>query len=1129
MSYQKLSDIEHVLEAPDMYVGSLDILKEKQWVLNNENKFELKTLMYAPALYKIYDEILVNAHDQYIKHPNEIKNIKVNYNENDGSISIYNDGRGFDIYFDDEHKMYSVQLVLTETKAGGNFGNKEKITGGRYGLGAKLTAIFSSKLSVETVDATRKLKYIQEYQMGDKELNISKPIITKYNGKPYTRITFIPNYKCFGMNKLEGDIIKLLEKRAWDISACTNSGVKVYINDKLIPVRSLKDYTGLYLTNNNYVYEECNDRWEICVADSNYDEMMQVSFVNGINTYQGGTHVDYILGHIIKKLKNKLVEKNQKYRVITPNMIKNNVFIFIKSIINDPHFSSQTKEKLEYHPNKFGSKCTISDDTINKIYSKLDIMRKTIGQLKTKEDLQLDKISGKKSNKIHDVEKLVDASRAGGAQSDKCVLIITEGNSAKAMAMAGRSVRDSSYIGVYPVRGKFLNVRTATKLKIQNNAELRDLLKIIGLQFGKIYTSTNELRYGKLLIFADADVDGSHIKGLLINFIHTYWPELTRIKGFISTLGTPILKVTHNRNKNVIEFFSDGEYQKWKSTLGDNQLKEWKIKYYKGLGTSDQTEARDYFRRYDELLTLISNNSKIDDAYINLAFGNSKDFANKRKKWLEKYDPFHTIDNSKKLITFKEFVDQELKHFSTANNNRVIPSAIDGLKTSQRKIMYTMFTQKITDEIKVSQLSGTVSKLSAYHHGEDNLIETITGLGQNYMGSNNMQLIHPQGMFGTRLEGGKDSASGRYLTTYLEKITRFIYNSFDDAIVPYLIEEGKSIEPIYYVPIIPMVLCNGANGIGTGYSTQVPNYNPRDIINNIERYINEEKLVGMKPWYRFFQGKILKMNANQFLIKGVYKIIKENIISITELPVGTWTECYKKNILDNLLVSNKESKNPIIKDFEEKNTDVSVEFIIKLVPSIYTKLKKEKIVDGIDGFEREFKLCNSVRTTNMHLFNKDNKITKYASPLKIIEDFCEVRLDYYEKRKKYILHELKTQIIELKNKVKFIKGIINEEIIIKKKPKSDIVKMLEDYGLDKLETDWNGYGYLMKLPMYSMTLEKITILKNEFENNLNKYNELKNKTARVLWKEDLDFLKKEYDIFEKNSNDKFNELISKPK
>lgn len=442
---------------------------------------------------------------------------------------------------------------------------------------------------------------------------------------------------------------------------------------------------------------------------------------------------------------------------------------------------------------------------------------------------------GKKKSKLLGVPKLEDANDAGTRNAESCTIILTEGDSAKSLALAGIEVVGRDKYGVFPLRGKFLNVREAGNKQIMENPEIQNLIKILGIQMGAKYENVSKLRYGSVMIMTDQDNDGSHIKGLLINFIHHFWPSLLKVDGFLREFVTPIIKAT--KGNEVHSFFTQPEYESWAE--GRN-LKTYKIKYYKGLGTSTAKEAKEYFTRIADHVIDFEYGDAADDDAIALAF--SKKLADKRKEWLAQYQPGDFVDHSIKTLRYKDFVNKELILFSQADCARSIPGLCDGLKPGQRKILYACFKRKLKGEIKVAQLSGYVAEHSAYHHGEVSLQQTIISMAQNFVASNNINLLQPIGQFGTRNQGGKEAASPRYIFTSLSPVTRHLFHEADDAVLTYLEEEGQSIEPNYYLPILPLSLVNGAEGIGTGWSTFIPQHDPRAVVENLRRLMRQEPL-----------------------------------------------------------------------------------------------------------------------------------------------------------------------------------------------------------------------------------------------------------------------------------------------
>lgn len=311
----------------------------------------------------------------------------------------------------------------------------------------------------------------------------------------------------------------------------------------------------------------------------------------------------------------------------------------------------------------------------------------------------------------------------------------------------------------------------------------------------------------------------------------------------------------------------------------------------------------------------------------------SKKKVEERKEWLRSYVPGTFLDHSADVISYHEFVHKELILFSRADLERSIPSMVDGLKPGQRKIVYACFKRNLKSDIKVAQLAGYVAEHSAYHHGEASLMSTILGLAQDFVGSNNINLLVPQGQFGTRLQGGKDAASPRYIFTRLAPLARHLFNEHDDKLLSYLNEEGQTIEPEWYAPILPTVLINGAEGIGTGWSTSIPNYCPRDVVDNLKRMLDGEEPLPMVPWYRGYRGTIEEVvdrkGVRSYVVSGIINQLDDTTLEITELPVRKWTQDYKE-FLEEMVKPEDKNATPFITEYKEHHTDSSVHFVVTL-------------------------------------------------------------------------------------------------------------------------------------------------------------------------------------------------------
>ena len=1206
--YQKVTQYEHILKRPDSYIGSIEFQKERLWVYNSETeKLEFREVKYVPGLFKIFDEILVNAADNY-QNDKSMKYIKVTIDREKNTIKVKNGGRGIPIEIHKKYNMYVPQLIFGNLLTSSNYNdNVKKVTGGRNGYGAKLTNIYSKTFIVETAYSEVGKKYYQKFY--DNMLKFNEPKIEDYSKEDFTCITFEPDLSRFGMTELDDDIVALFEKRVFDMAGVTPKSVSVYLNNKKLNVKNFEDYIHMYLDATKeedemdppIVYESPHERWEVGMSLSE-SQFQQVSFVNAISTTKGGKHVDYCVEKIIKVIMEKIAKKDKNLN-IKPQHIKQHLWIFVNCLIENPVFSSQTKETLTSKKEDFGSEFEFSDSFLKNVI-KTNIVERCLRYAKTREEEKnLRKLNSgtKKTARLIGIEKLDDANWAGTKNSSKCTLILTEGDSAKSLAMAGIEVVGRDAFGCFPLRGKLLNVRECSTNKILKNQEIQYLMKILGIKIGETYTDVKNLRYGSILIMTDQDVDGSHIKGLIINFIHTFWPSLIKLNGFMRQFITPILKAS--KGKEVKSFYTIPEYEKWVKSMKNN-VKGWKIKYYKGLGTSSNKEAQEYFANIQRHRIDFEYKDEKDDESIDMAFNKKK--TEERKNWLMNFDPNTpplNLDVSK--ISYNKFINRELILFSMYDNQRSIPSVCDGLKPSERKILYGCFKKNLREEIKVAQLVGYISEHTAYKHGEQSLAGTIVAMAQNFVGSNNINLLMPNGQFGTRNKGGKDCASSRYIFTELNKVTRHLFNQNDSPLMDYIFEEGQKIEPKWYLPIIPMILVNGCEGIGTGWRSQLPCFNPHEIIKSIKSKLKGNGFISLQPWYKGYQGEIIenKDNKGHYTVIGQYHWDKNNPkkVIITEIPIKKWTEDYKYFLQElmgiEILSRNSEENNKkkgknngrkksqdrsnseddekqkkkkkeiVIEDIRENHTYNRVCFEVTLLDEYAKKFKQDD-----ELFKKTFNLTSTINIKNMVLFSPEGKLKKYNSIEEILQTFFDLRRQYYVLRKEYMISVLKKEVATLSNKARFIKMVIEDEIVIKRKKRAVLVNELYELKFDtqtmlnekkqktkeelhkelELQNNTNieeensinvndgnnqsdnednneqknkkneikpkvpikEYDYLLNMNLWSLTQEKIEELLKQKELKEKELATLEQTEVETLWDNDLDNLEEELSKYE---------------
>ena len=1129
--YQRKTQHEHILIRPDSYIGSVEITEKELWIKSStEEKLIKKKIKYVPGLYKIFDEILVNAADNYQRDSKKTKNIKIFIDQKEGYLSVYNDGMGIPNEIHEDENMYISEMIFGELLTGSNFDDDEdKVTGGRNGFGAKLANIYSNKFSVETGDPKQKniLKVTWTKNMTKKH---KLKFLDNKEKKSFTRVSFYPDFKRFNLEGLTDDIYNLFCKRVYDIAGSLKGKVNVFLNDNKLPINSFDDYVDFYLKDEDDDVMKLKfniDRWNIVLSNSQTGSFEHISFVNCINTIRGGTHVNYLADQVIEKLI-KTIKKLKPKLTIRNSIIKNNLFIFVNCLIKNPSFDSQTKETLTTKISKFGSKCEFSDKFLKKLM-KTGLIEQIIFNAELKENMKLKrKMKGTKKSRVLGIEKLEDANLAGTKNSKNCLLILTEGDSAKSLAMAGLEIIGRDNYGVFPLKGKLLNTRMASTKQILENKEVQNIIKIIGLQAGKRYDSIDSLRYGGIMIMTDQDVDGSHIKGLIINFISFFWPSLIEKFDFLKAFITPIIKIF--KGKEVKSFYTLKDYEDYAK---DIDINKWRIKYYKGLGTSTDKEGREYFSDLDKHRKNFKYIDNQDLDCIDLLFNKKK--ADQRKEWLKIYDENTVLDSNLQDVRYKDFIDKELIHFSVYDCKRSIPSLCDGLKPGQRKILFSCFKKNLKKEIKVAQLTGYVSENSAYHHGEVSLQSTIVKLAQNFVGSNNINLLKPIGQFGTRAMGGKDAASARYIHTSLNEITRKIFIEKDDFVLDYTIDDGQVVEPKYYLPIIPMILVNGCSGIGTGWSSNIPNFNPREIAKNILNKINGEDFFNMIPFYKGFKGVIKKNETKKSydMCGESEAILANNLLKITELPIGKWTSNYK-NFLEKKMMNDD-----MIVDMKEYHTTKSVDFEIILKEDVLTNMYRNKRINKV------FKLDSSIAATNYVLFDSNDRIKLYKDEIEILEEYFVIRLNCYKKRKAYEISKIIRDMTIINNKLKFIIYVIEEKIILRNKKRKVIIENLIEYGFDKqrefpkinsskLETENNlltikegkneenekndeneeeedielednskQFNYLLNMNLWSLTYEQVEKLKEQNKKKETELKMLENYDYKDMWRNDL--------------------------
>lgn len=1095
-TYTKLDSITHIHKRPDMYIGSIKTKKEESEIIYDKEMKSVENISVNSGFIRIFLEALSNAIDNFYRsNDTKMTKIMIELDSETGLTSIYNDGNYIPIRIHEKENIYVPELIFGHLLSSSNYDDSQnRQTSGRNGLGIKLLNVFSSEFEIECNDPELQLNYKQKWRNHMKECE--KPKIKKKKlDKGSIKVSWIPDFSLFGLTKYTKNHILLYKKYVVDAAMITK--IPVYWNKEKIYLKNFLSYVKLYFPKDKEIKYidgiiEGDDKNQFkieYVISESFLPFSILSFVNGIKTNDGGVHCDKFTSELYKILCKKL----SKFQII-PKEIKQYFNIFLNVSVINPEFSSQSKTKMISCANTIN--CNFPAKVYNNIM-KWNFIKEIENLKKAKELINLKKSEKKRGFKK--IDGLDQANFAGTKKSKDCTLILTEGLSAKTYATLGitkgfEGKQGRNYFGIYPLRGKLLNVRNCNLQSISNNKEISDIIQSMNLKFNTDYTDEknySSLSYGKICIVTDADEDGHHICSLILNMFHKLFPSLLlRNEPFFSIMMTPVAKITHN--KKITSYYNDYEYQIALKELNDKKAK-FEVKYYKGLGTSSNAEILSSFG--EKVVNFINNDHT--NAYMDKIF--HKNCSSERKKWLLEYDPSEYI-TPQTIYPIDTYFDQELIKYSLEDCKRSIPNLYDGLKVSQRKILYSVFKKglKYTGKsMKVAQLAGYCAENSNYHHGEQCLYETIIKMTHNFPGSNNIPYFEKDGQFGSRSYGGKDAANARYIFTKLAPLTRIIFPQDDDVLLNYTLDDGDTVQPDFYIPIIPTSLLNGCTaGIGTGWSCYLPCFSFTDLLNIIKEYLhhfNETGLIldskfNIEPSYYGYKGNIEKIDDTKFRTTGILDTFVKNnktFYEVKELPIGVWTDKFKEDL--EVLQEQKKIKN--LKNYS--NTD-EIHFVFENNSSLITK--------------ENLKLTNTLNMTNMVLFEENEKITKFDDIFSIFNIYFEKRLDLYQKRIDFKLKALRKELKILENKSRFILIIINKEI--------DIINMSNDdlnnyFSQNNFFND-SGFEYLLSMSIKDLTKTKFESLCHKIELIKKDIHTFKNTTSSQLWLNDLEYLESEY-------------------
>lgn len=1183
--YEKLTHREQVRLRPGMYVGSIRHEEVEEWVYDFETNIPVKRTNTIPeAVKRCFFEILSNAGDAAIRSKErgfDPKQIEVEMN--DRTITITNYGCPIPVEMHPEHNELVPVFIFSDFLSSSNYKKGQiRKTAGLNGVGAKAVFVFSTEATVFIQDHINKKEFTQVHRNGLQESSTPKIVPFKGN-ESMVRITYTLDFPFFDMEKYDQDVLELFARYTMDYSLSCH--IPTRFNEIHFNVESTKMMASYYMDQS--IIESCitydcfseikkehkkgelppqpppkkkgksateENNIEMCILDTPF-EGRSIGFVNGLMVNLG-VHVDAVYKEIADVILPDINEQYNGKSLLTIKDIKHHISIVLNCQLPDPEFNSQSKNILSSPTPKLNIPLAI----LLPIKS-WKIVERLKNLLEQKENVQLAKTDGKKTRHVN-VRGLTDANFAGTNKSHTTILYLTEGNSAANYASKARISNDLE--GVFGLRGKLLNVTNASIKEIAKNHEIENLKEIIGLKEKIDYSDDvnfKKLRYGKIRIMTDADYDGKHIAMLIYNFFNKFYPSLTA-RGFVEIRITPIVrgwKGTKDRKKakQVFKFYTNAQLEEWKSQTPD--WKDYHFKYYKGLATSTDDDIEDDSK--DIVCPVFKND---DHAIESLRLAFDRLYSEQRKEWLKTWNSSLEVTIQKE-IDVTDYINKELIHFAMVAVARSIPSFCDGLKESQRKILLGVFNKwtsynSTVDEVRVSQLGSYISENIVYHYGDASLAQTIIAMTQDFVGALNLRFFEKGGQFGSRKFGGKDSGSARYIFVKPERYLYEIFKPEDKDLLEYLQDEdGKLTEPKFFLPIIPMWAVNGSVGIGTGYSSFIPNYNPEHIAAWLISKMDGTKLPVIKPWYRGFKGKLymayndktrsiyqdskeeespvvvvkkrqrggkkkavvepisvassstdasssstketeeeteesidienpmieldtgfsddsenLEKNAVSLISEGTYSAILHTGVTITELPLGKWTNTYLSWLKEML---SKKQITDIVDKCNDKTEAINI------------------FVSGLsDPSIKRLRLCTSMGLNNMVLLDEHSLPLKCKSIEDWLHKFYDFRLPYYHKRRELLLSKITDKIRKSEEKKAYLTAVINGKVNIFNQPKVNIIKQCEK---QHLSTDY------ISLPMTSLTKEDLEDLNQLIAKLKSEYIEIEKLKATDLWKQDL--------------------------
>jgi DNA topoisomerase-2 len=1074
--YSALSDREHLLLRPANLLGD-DVLSEQSLFVYDSKKGKIvrSLVMNSCALEQTFKEVIGNPGDSFAEMRKQgIDGGELEVDLNLTQIRVKNVGFSIRIEKIEGEDKYWPEILFTRFRSGSNFVDSEGRNGiGMNGYGIKLVIVFSTWFKLRVVDEETGLCFEQEYT--DNMSVIHPPKVYPCSERDSVEVTYTLDFVRLGLDQLPQSTLDLYARYSLEMAMFYQ--VKFTLNGVLLPPLNIESYSRMFCPDQKIVKHE-SEGISLCLYDTPNDSLC-ISFVNGMLVSRGGVHVKAVFKElhrvlneegVFKTLIDKVKIKNgDTAPTIEIDELEKNISLFLTCVVQNPKFTTQTKDLLKSPTPKVRL-----DRSIAPSISKWQLIDVLEVYLKHQDQLRRTITDGKKLRHVN-VKNLKDANWAAKDNSEDAVLAICEGDSAKLYfeGLREKFSNGCDWLGIMQIRGKILNISKATTDEILDSAEITSIKHALGLRENVDYTikeNFGTLRYGRVLIGVDQDHDGAHIKGLLIRFFQEY-PSLFKI-GYINSWETPIIRLWPkggNRNE-CIRFYREMELDTWRET---NNIKDYTAKYYKGLATS---EDRDIDEDKEIFRVIQHNIDSTGDVIMNMVFNGGRELSDLRKSWILNWNrSMAKIPEKRQTLT--EFVNTDLIGYAQMSLRRAIPSMIDSFKRVQRKAVYTALqTMSPTAFTKVAYLASDTSKETNYHHGEKSIEDTITRMGLDYPCSNNMPFFERKGQFGRR-SSNKISAA-RYIQCRLNWWVRLVFRSEDDEILYYLEDDGRKIEPEYYLPIICWEVVQGTKGgIAMGWSVNVPQHHPIAIADYIKARLRNETPLPLKPWFRGYRG-VITVEDGCYITRGTFAVEKNRIV-ITELPAGVLYDNYTE-FLKELV------KQRLLRDFEDNSTDEKPRFIL-------LGFKEEATFENLHLIGRH-------SMTNFNLLDERGVPKHFESIAEIIDDYMKVRLDGYRRRKVHQLQKLAEEVQRIETKLQFVLACVEKRIKLDDEP-SKLKEQMKSLGFDE---------ELLKIRVSSITREGIVKIRSELEYSKQKIVKLKEIDEVDIWLGEIDEFVKAY-------------------